>query len=42
MSKGQDKLQIIKKDMRNMQELLDKKWIYKLKDLIFYFKKVYK
>jgi hypothetical protein len=42
MSKGQDKLQIIKKDMRNMLELLDKKWIYKLKDLIFYFKKVYK
>jgi len=27
--------------MKNMQELQDKKWIYKLKDLTFCYKKVY-
>ncbi len=27
--------------MKNMQEQLDKKWIYKHKDLTFYLKKVY-
>lgn len=41
MLKDQVRLRIIKKDMKSMQELQEKKWIFKLKDLTFYYKKVY-